>query len=42
VNARRIVDGWLAWLRWSLCWDYDVARRHLERVAAERCRKELS
>jgi hypothetical protein len=44
MKARRIVNGWLEWLRWSLCWDTDVARRCLERTgeAVGWKRRELS
>lgn len=28
----RYVAGWLAWVRWSMCWDMPVAHRTLERL----------
>lgn len=42
--AGPVVAGWLEWLRWSLCWDSDVARRALKRTgeAVGRHRKALS
>jgi hypothetical protein len=42
MRARSIVAGWLGWVRWSLCWDSDVARRTLERESLERRPWELS